>query len=238
MRVFWLSIGAALAASPVAAQTAAGVSPEEKSEIQALAQRYGAALGSCDAAAFADLFEPKSGVFASGFRGRVEGRDKLVALVESERHCRAPSADANGGQARPGARPVPEVSLTRTAAGLSGTIDLGGAGQYQDEYVRTPDGWRFASRTVITPPERAAGVDATEMAAIRALSADVPVADHYDTDDRGKRFLSSGVVIRVDAGTVGGRVHLADGGHYDDVYEKTAAGTWRIRSRTRVAAGN
>ena len=43
-----------------------------------------------------------------------------------------------------------------------------------------------------------------------------------------KRFNSAGVVIRVSAGTVTGRVYLKDGG-YDDVYEKDIQGNWRFK---------
>jgi hypothetical protein len=47
-------------------------------------------------------------------------------------------------------------------------------------------------------------------------------------------FNSAGVVIRVSAGTVTGRLYLKDGGYYDDVYEKTAPGNWRFKSRVYV----
>jgi hypothetical protein len=33
-----------------------------------------------------------------------------------------------------------------TPAAVRGIADLGAAGQYQDEYVKTPKGWKFASR--------------------------------------------------------------------------------------------
>jgi hypothetical protein len=228
-------INALLLSASALAQAQVGVTAGDRDEIQSLAAQYSKALGSCDAAAFADLFEPESGFFASGFRGRVEGRERLVALVESERHCLATNPD--GSRGRPGGQSVPAVSLETSSAGVFGTIDLGAAGQYQDEYVRTPKGWRFASRTVVTPAERAAGLDAHQMAAIRQLSADVPVSDHFEAGDNGKeRFISSGVVIRVESGTVGGRVYLDDGGYYNDVYEQTAPGQWRIRSRELVPA--
>ena len=57
--------------------------------------------------------------------------------------------------------------------------------------------------------------------------------------DGVRRFNSSGVVIRVAAGIVNGRVYLKDGGYYDDVYEKTTCGAglqacqvqWRFKTR-------
>jgi hypothetical protein len=38
-------------------------------------------------ASLAELFAAPDGYFASGPRGKVAGREKLVALVRSERHC-------------------------------------------------------------------------------------------------------------------------------------------------------
>jgi len=55
--------------------------------------------------------------------------------------------------------------------------------------------------------------------------------------DGVKRFNSAGVVVRVAAGVVNGRVYLKDGGYYDDVYEKTVQGNWRFKSRIYVAEG-
>lgn len=37
---------------------------------------------------------------------------------------------------------------SRFAVHTGRTPDIQGAGTYHDEYVRTPDGWRFASRTI------------------------------------------------------------------------------------------
>lgn len=222
---------AALALS-ASAQAQTSVTAEDKAQIQELVAHYAVALAGCDAAGFANLFDPASGYFASGFRGVVAGQDRLVALVESERHCIAPNS--NGAQ-RPGGS-APAVTVESDANGVFGTVKLGDIAQYQDRYVRTAGGWKFASRSVLTSAELAAGLDAKAMLAIQALSHDVKVADHYDTDkDTGiKRFLSSGVVILVKDGVVGGRVYLDDGSHYADVYQPTAAGAWRIKSRELV----
>lgn len=210
------------------------VSDADRAEIQALAARYSQALFSCDSQGFADLFA-NDGVFASGFRGKVVGRERLVALVDSERHCLAPNPD--GSRGRSAGQNVPAAALDTSDGAVRGVIDLGAAGQYEDEYVRTPAGWRFASRTVVTPAERAAGLDAAAMAAIQALSADLPAIDHYVDGENGKpRFLSSGAVLSVNDGTVGGRIYLDGGAHYDDVYERTAAGEWRVKSRELVRA--
>jgi hypothetical protein len=100
----------------------------------------------------------------------------------------------------------------------------------------TPQGWRFASRTVLTPAEKAAGLDADEMLAIRRLSGS-ELGDYYVADQNGvKRLMTSGVAIRVEDGMIEGRAYLKDGGYNDDVYEKIGPGQWRIKSRTYVPA--
>ena len=211
------------------------VTPQDKVEIQSLVSAYAKALGSCAPADFADLFAADRGYFASGFRGHVAGRARLIAMVESERHCFA----AAGATAPPRPGNVPTVVVDVTSTGVVGIADLGGAGHYEDEYVKTPKGWRFAARTVITPAEQAAGLDAREMAAIRRLATGPQDADDFWAvgPDSVKRFTSAGVVIGVSAGAVTGRVHLKDGGRYDDVYEKIAPGKWRFKTRVYVPSG-
>ena len=87
---------------------------------------------------------------------------------------------------------------------------------------------------MLTPAERAAGLDATEMLAIRRLSANEELGDFYVTEPNGmKRFRTSGVEIIVKGGVVTGRVYLSNGGSYDDVYGQVKPGQWRIMSRTR-----
>jgi hypothetical protein len=210
------------------------VSPQDASAIQALVSSYARALGGCRAEEFADLFAPVSGSFASGIRGQIVGRERLIALVESERHCTQPAAAGSAPAPRPGGNNGPTVVLDVTPAGIRGIADLGGAGQYQDEYVKTPNGWRFKSRTVIIPAEKAAGLDAAEMLAIRRI-AGAEAVDYYVPDQNGvKRLRTSGVEIRVVNGIVGGRAYLKDGGYYEDVYEKLGPGQWRMKSRVKI----
>src|SRR5262245_33870763 len=207
---------------------------QDRIEIQALVTGYARALASCAANDYADLFG-ETGYFASGFRGQVAGRSRLIAMVQSERQCINASATTQA------ARPVnaPTVVLNVTPTGVYGIADLGGAGRYEDEYVKTAKGWRFASRTVIIPAEQAAGLNAAAMRAIQHVAAGPQDADEFwaPGQDGVKRFSSAGVVIRVAAGAVTGRVYLKDGGYYDDVYEKTAQGNWRFKSRVYVAEG-
>ena len=229
-------IVAALLLSPVSAQSAAPLSTEDRTAIQALVSGYARTLGACAAEEYADLFAPDTGYFASGFRGMVVGRERLIALVRSERHCIA--AAGTTPAARPGGASGPTVAIDATAAGVRGVADLGTAGQYQDEYVKTPKGWRFKARTVLIPAEKMAGLDAGEMLAIqRVAAAGTELGDYYVADQNGvKRLRTSGVAISVSNGVVTGHAYLKDGGYYDDVYEKTAPGQWRIKSRMKVAA--
>ena len=215
------------------AQTPTTLTAEDRTAIQALVSGYARALSTCAAEDYADLFAPNTGFFASGIRGHIVGREKLIALVQSERQCTAPAGAAPAP--RPGGGNGPVVNIEVTPTGARGIADLGGAGSYQDEYVKTPQGWKFAGRTVLTPAEKAAGLDASEMLAIRRLSASEDLADYYVADQGGvKRFRTSGVEITVKNGVVGGRVYLKNGSHYEDVYEKSGPGQWRIASRTTV----
>jgi len=215
------------------AQTPATLTAEDRTAIQALVSGYARALSTCAAEQYADLFAANTGFFASGIRGHIVGREKLIALVQSERQCTAPAGAAP--TPRPGGGNGPVVNIEVTPNGVRGVADLGGAGSYQDECVKTPQGWKFAGRTVLTPAEKAAGLDANEMLAIRRLSANEPLADYYVADQQGvKRFRTSGVEITVKNGVVGGTVYLKNDSHHEDIYEKVAPGQWRIASRTTV----
>jgi len=225
-----------LCSNGITAQTPQTLTAGDRTEIQALVTGYARTLGSCDEEGYADLFAPGTGYFASGFRGHVTSRERLIAMVQSERQCttqRSPTQPA-----RPANGPTgPTVAINVTPAGIFGIADLGNAGHYEDQYVRTAKGWKFAARTVITPVEKTAGLNAEEMLAIRRLAGGPQDADDFwaPGQDGVKRFRSAGVVIGVSSGSVTGRVYLKDGGYYDDVYEK-AAGHWRFKSRNYVAA--
>jgi hypothetical protein len=209
---------------------------KDRAEIQDLSAKYAKALGGCAAEDYADVFVPETGYFASNFRGEVVGRERLMALVRSERHCIAPSAQASATAAP---RPVPTVVIDMSSAGPIGRADLGEkVGRYDDEYVKTPQGWRFKSRTVMTAQELAAGLTVQDVRAIRRLAGsdlgqfdDVYVAGA----DGVKRFRASGVAMGLSAEGVTGRAFLKNnGGHYEDVYVRTPEGGWRFKSRLHV----
>jgi len=222
-----LVVGALLAATCTTAQ-AQSLTAADKAAIQQLSASYMTALFGCKAEEFADLFVPDTGSFASSFRGRMVGREKLILLVQSERHC-------TGEQpARPGGANPPAVAIEATKFGAHGVVNLGMA-EYQDEYTKTPKGWRFASRTVVGAAEKTAGLDAREMLAIQKL-AGTKLGDYYEPDPKGvSRLLTSGVRIAVKDNEVTGRAFLKDGGYDDEVYEKTGPGQWRVKSSAHVA---
>ena len=235
-----LSVATLLAALASPVLSAQGtLTPQDRAEIQELSAKYARTLGSCAAEEYADLFAPDTGYFASNIRGEVVGRERLMALVRSERHCVAPPPQASGN-ANAAPRPVPTIAIEISSTGPTGRADLGEkVGRYDDEYVKTPKGWRFKSRTVMTAQELAAGLTAQDVRAIRRLAGtdlgqfdDVYVAGA----DGVKRFRTSGVAMGLSQEGVTGRAFLKkNGGHYDDVYVKTAEGGWRFKSRVYVA---
>jgi hypothetical protein len=215
------------------------LTPQDRAEIQDLSAKYARTLGSCAAEEYADLFAPDTGYFASNIRGEVVGRERLIALVRSERHCIAPAPQASGN-ATPAPRPVPTAVIEMSSTGPIARADLGEkVGRYDDEYVKTAKGWRFKSRTVMTSQELAAGLTVQDVRAIRRLAGtdlgqfdDVYVAGA----DGVKRFRASGVAMGLSAEGVTGRAFLKNnGGHYDDVYVKTPEGSWRFKSRLYVS---
>src|SRR5215470_11426370 len=70
---------------------------KDRAEIQELSAKYAKALGGCAAEDYADVFVPETGYFASNIRGEVVGREKLIALVKSERHCVGTNAPPAAG---------------------------------------------------------------------------------------------------------------------------------------------
>ena len=129
-------------------------------QIQQLVAKYARAIDTCsnNGYDYADLFAP-DGYFAPSMDGKAgpkwQGRERL--------------AEVSGGGAN-GCKKVPWIDegvrhiyvnhiITPTADGAIGTVDmlmigLGGDpnkieydGYYEDTYARTPQGWRFKSRT-------------------------------------------------------------------------------------------
>jgi len=234
IRTHMIAASALLAAFALSASLGAqtALTTEDRAEIQELTAKYARTLGGCAAEEYADLFAPDTGYFASNIRGEVVGRARLIALVQSERHCTTPQANA-------APRTVPTVIIEMTQAGVVGRADLGEkVGRYDDEYVKTSRGWRFKSRTVMTAQELAAGLTVQDVRAIRRLAGtDLGQFDdvYVPGPDGVKRFRASGVAMGLSAEGVTGRAFLKkNSGHYEDVYVKTPEGTWRFKSRVHV----
>ena len=51
-------------------------------------------------------------------------------------------------------------------------INSGGGGYYDDVYVKTPKGWRFKSRNVVSDAEHAARLTTQDFIEIRQLAGD------------------------------------------------------------------
>jgi hypothetical protein len=146
-------------AGVLAAGTAWAQAPltqKDKDEIQALSASYASTLGACKADEYAGLFTA-DGIFYSGFRGNLQGRDQLVALVKSERHCQ-PGAERptrpGGGSGAPALQFSP---IEAQPGGAKATVTLpNNGGAYEDTYAKTPNGWRFLNRNYYMPRELAA----------------------------------------------------------------------------------
>jgi hypothetical protein len=211
------------------------LSAQDGRDIQELVNQYARALGSCAAEKYADLFAPDA-FFFSSLRGEVTGRDRLIALVRSERHCNQP-ASTNAAAAR-SSGPVngPAVVAEPSPEGAVGKASLGGAGRYEDIYIKTSAGWRFKARTVITPQEDAAKVTSRDFSELCRLAGNHlgQFDDVYLETPQGRRFRSSGVVFALLPDGIKGTAYLKDdGGRYEDVYVRTERG-WRFKSRTYV----
>lgn len=149
-RLGLLVVAGVLAGSVAAAGQTSALSERDRAEIQQLSEQYLRLLNACAAEEYAGLFAPGA-FFHSTFRGHVEGREKLIELVRSERHC------APGAPPRQGGTAAAPVTIEATPDGAKGFALLGAnVGAYEDRYVKTPQGWRFASRSVLTPKELAA----------------------------------------------------------------------------------
>src|SRR5262245_31319251 len=228
-----MALAAGLLGLPAGAeQRAVQLTEKDRKEIQELATSYGRALGMCTAEEYAALFAAPDGYFASGPRGKVVGRDRLMALVRSERHCN------DGSERRPRNLPA-DNTIEATPDGVKGRVVLNNApGHYEDTYVKTAQGWRFKGRTYVSKEEEAAKLTSADFDAIRHLAGNETgqFEDIYSATPQGKQFRSSGVVIAPSPEGATGRASLKnDGGHYEDVYERTVHG-WRFKSRLYVSA--
>ena len=237
MLALTLTVTIAPLASPQTRQATTGaatLTTQDRAEIELLSARYSLALGSCDAKTWPALFVSPDGFFAAGPRGKVQGPHRLGEMIRSY------DCNYTNGVAPPHAPAVLvpyKIVIEPSRGGATGTAYYNG-GHYEDVYVKTPQGWRFGSRTVVTNREQAAKLTAADFDAIQLLAAanGGPYADVYEPIPGGTRFKSAGVAMEVKPEGIAGKAYLPNnGGHYEDVYEKTPSG-WRFKSRAYVSS--
>ena len=159
----FLTLLLSMQASSLSAQTSQ-LTALDYFEIQQLVAKYARAIDTCsnNGYDYADLFA-EDGYFAPEVNGKVgnkaQGREKLAEISGGgSRGCK------NVGWIRQGVKHLYVNHIIEpTAAGAKGSVDmlmigLGGdpykihhEGYYEDTYVKTPQGWRFASRVHHVP---------------------------------------------------------------------------------------
>lgn len=120
---------------------------EDRDEILQLLYRYNHAIDSGDAEGWADTFAEGAVFDALGGGQVITGREDLVAFASSVKGIRHvvmnPLIDVDGDTAK----------VRAYLMFLMGTT-IAGVGVYDDDVVRTAQGWRFAKRVFTAdPPE-------------------------------------------------------------------------------------
>lgn len=136
---------------------ASALSPLDYVEIRQLVARYAFAVdtGADGGAVYASLFAP-DGAFVDRTGREIRGREALAELAR--RNTRGPQS-AFHFIVNHVIEPSPEGAIGRQyllqlRIGETGRPnDVFGGGTYTDEYVKTPDGWRFRRRQYV-PSEK------------------------------------------------------------------------------------
>jgi ketosteroid isomerase-like protein len=144
--------------TPAPTRAGPGLTAEDYIEIQQLAARYPYALdqNADDGASYANLFTPDA-VFR---QPRTEGRENLARMASRAphgpnytRHFLANHVIDATPDGATGRQYLVAVDIGES--GQASSIYLGG--HYEDVYARTPEGWRFTSRTFIASATGAEG---------------------------------------------------------------------------------
>jgi ketosteroid isomerase-like protein len=118
---------------------------EDRDEILQLLYRYNHAIDSGDAEGWADTFTEDAVFDAFGGGEVITGREGLLAFAASVQGIRHvvmnPLIDVSGDTAKVRAYLMFLMGAT-----------IAGVGVYDDEVVRTPQGWRFAKRVFTADP--------------------------------------------------------------------------------------
>jgi hypothetical protein len=148
-----VTLGLSVAMASVGSAQTKTLTEKDRTEIRQLVDNYVTFLDGCKASEYANLFTA-DGSFISGPRGTMTGPEKLASLVTSERFCQ-PGATARSAMSHA----FSKVVIEPTATGAMGKVYLPGrepntsGGHYEDLYVKTPDGWKFKSRTYLSAKE-------------------------------------------------------------------------------------
>ena len=156
-----LVVGALLGAPASALAQTNALTETDRAAIRQLVDNYVTFIDGCKAAEYAGLFAA-DGSFSVGARGAaVTGPENLAGLVTSERYCKPGAAPQSGtGHA------FSRITIDATPDGARGQVYLPGrganssGGHYEDRYVKTPGGWKFKSRTYLSPKEEQTAVAA------------------------------------------------------------------------------
>jgi hypothetical protein len=241
-----------LSLTSLAAQVNTTLTDQDRAEIRALSAAYGPALFGCKGEAYADLFATPGGYFGSSSRGEVRERQALIEMVVGYDRCGTQSpapvaAEPSGAPPAQGrASPLPSPVFEWAPEGAKARIiNSRGGGYYDDVYVKTPKGWRFKSRNVVSDAELAAHLTTQDFIEIRQLAGDDhghyenlygrpdgPISPRGMTTGRDDRpFRTAGLRLTPTPDGVRGLAYLRDnGGRYEDLYVKTPQG-WRIKER-------
>jgi hypothetical protein len=247
-----ISIGASSSQAQTV-MTPGPLTDSDKAEITKLWSTYRDTLFACNGEGYADLFATPGGYFASAPRGEIRERRALIEMVVGYDRCKPDTGKPSAEPAPRNPTPVAGEAASRLPAPViepapegakAKIINSRGGGYYDDVYVKTPKGWKFKSRTVISDDELEAGFHTQDFIEIRALAGD----DHGYYEDLfgeynsslhprgsgkpGLPFRTSGLkIVPGTNGTAKGIAYLRNnGGHYEDEYVKTPQG-WRIKER-------
>ena len=134
------------------------------------------ALLGCKASSTPTCSRRRAGTSAAAARGEVRERKALMEMVVGYDRCNEADVVGRTGRRAPGRQRHPASPLRCIEATPLGAkariINSRGGGYYDDEYVKTPKGWRFKSRNVVSDAEVAAKLTTQDFIEIRQLAGD------------------------------------------------------------------
>ena len=121
----------------------------DRTQIRELTARYGRFFDDADPENFASTFTDDGSMEVNGSLVAA-GREQLAAMCSNTpwgtMHVTVdPTIEVDGDTAVQ----VVTILVVRRAKSMKEPSKVVGSGRYRDDLVRTPDGWRFARRTVV-----------------------------------------------------------------------------------------